>query len=316
MNRYEYKPAKRRKALLLSLILPISLLVILGLAARPSSAESEETFTTYLANVGYKYSSSPDPMLAAANSDDVGNPIPPIIESITTVPFESVAKIDQYISFSVVFTDPPDIIDPFTVFWEWGDGSTTTQSDVFSPAQSNHAYSQANIYTVNVTVTDSDGLSDSESLEYVVVYDPSAGFVTGGGWIDSPTEAYLADPTLTGKAVFGFVSKYKRGATIPTGNTEFQFQVADLNFHSDTFEWLVINQGGTNAQFKGTGTINGALAPSGEFYKFMIRAGDGTLDTFQIKIWYEDSEIGDVTVYDNGVDQAIGGGSIVVHKGK
>jgi hypothetical protein len=55
----------------------------------------------------------------------------------------------------------------------------------------------------------------------VVIDDPSAGFVTGGGWIDSPTGAYQPNPTLRGKASFGFVSKYQNGAKTPTDETEF-----------------------------------------------------------------------------------------------
>jgi hypothetical protein len=51
----------------------------------------------------------------------------------------------------------------------------------------------------------------------------------------------------------------------------------------------------------------------------MLWAGDGTgsngQDTFRIKIWYEDNG-SEVVVYDNGMDQAIAGGSIVVHKAK
>jgi hypothetical protein len=141
------------------------------------------------------------------------------------------------------------------------------------------------------------------------VYDPDGGFVTGGGWINSPEGAYTADPTLTGKANFGFVSKYKKGATVPTGKTEFNFKAGDLNFHSDTYEWLVVNQGGTNAQFKGSGTINGM-----GYYKFQLWAGDGIPDTFRIRIWTEDEVTATETdVYDNGFDQAIGGGSIKVH---
>ena len=118
--------------------------------------------------------------------------------------------------------------------------------------------------------------------------------------------AYKLDQSLEGKATFGFVSKYKKGATVPDGNTEFQFKAGDLNFHSTSYEWLVVNQGGTNAQFKGYGTINGAGN-----YGFMLWAGDGAPDTFRIKIWDATTE---VVVYDNGPDQAIGGGSIVVHK--
>ena len=53
--------------------------------------------------------------------------------------------------------------------------------------------------------------------QYVVVYDPEDGFVTGGGWVWSPVGAYAADPTQAGKASFGFFSKCKKGGNVPTG---------------------------------------------------------------------------------------------------
>ncbi len=134
--------------------------------------------------------------------------------------------------------------------------------------------------------------------------------MTGGGWLDSPAGAYIADPSLTGKANFGFVSKYKQGATVPTGKTSFRFKAGDLNFHSSSYEFLVITMGGTNAQYKGSGTINGGLAPTGNEFRFMIWAHDSP-DTFRIRIWYENG--GENVVYDNGFNQPIGGGSIVVH---
>ena len=78
----------------------------------------------------------------------------------------------------------------------------------------------------------------------------------------------------------------------------------------------MVNQGGTNAQFKGSGAVNGAPDPNGNPYKFMLWAGDGTgpkgMDTFRFQIWWEDSA-GEHPVYDNGFDQEIGGDSIVVH---
>jgi hypothetical protein len=85
------------------------------------------------------------------------------------------------------------------------------------------------VYTVRVTVTDDDTAAVTASFKYVVVYDPSAGFVTGGGWIDSPAGAYAANPALTGNANFGFVAKYQQGANTPTGNTEFQFQAGEVS---------------------------------------------------------------------------------------
>ena len=103
------------------------------------------------------------------------------------------------------------------------------------------------------------------------VYDPAEGFVTGGGWFNSPEGAYASDPSLIGKAYFGFISKYQKGTTVPEGSTEFRFQTADLLFESAIYDWLVI--AGANAKFKGTGTINS----QGE-YKFMITAIDDDIN--------------------------------------
>ena len=73
------------------------------------------------------------------------------------------------------------------------------------------------MYTIDVTVTDDDGASGTASV-MVVVYDPNGGFVTGGGWIEAPAAALTSDPSAaTGKANFGFVSKYEKGATVPDG---------------------------------------------------------------------------------------------------
>jgi hypothetical protein len=140
--------------------------------------------------------------------------------------------------------------------------------------------------------------------------------VTGGGWIMSPAGAYTPDTNLSGKATFGFVSMYKKGAAVPTGKTQFNFQVADLNFHSDSYDWLVV--AGAKAMYKGTGTING----TGE-YGFMLSAIDEKLtpstdvDMFRIKIWDKNT---DTVIYDNGCEgpegTEIGGGQIVIHKAK
>jgi hypothetical protein len=338
--------------------------------------------------------------------------------------------------------------DPLTYAWDFGDSGTGTG------ANPSHTYAEAGIYDVCLTVN--DGYVDSpEVCTFAVIYDPDAGFVTGGGWIDSPAGAYypagsefldghfyeliemdvswfdahvyasnassvsctsshlatvtsdeeqdviselmagvsgingwlggfqdVAEMSLgdnwqwvtgesfnwppfvwpwaggepndtpygtyiagyeqhletyqgsgewndapgyeqkyfiieyedcylpTGKATFGFVAKYKKGASVPEGNTEFQFHTIGLNFHSSSYEWLVVT-GSNYARFKGVGTING----EGE-YKFMLWAGDDEPDTFRIKIWEEDEETNEIVIYDNGMDQALGGGSIVIHTKK
>jgi len=224
----------------------------------------------------------------------------------------------------VKFTDP-GVLDAGTVRWNWDDGSfsssswtMTSESGKWS-STATHTYTTAGVYSISVTVTDKDGASDTDTVStWVVIYDPSGGFVTGGGWIMSPTGAYAADPTMTGKATFGFVSKYLKGATVPTGETEFQFHAASMNFNSTSYQWLVI--AGAKAQYKGVGTVNGASG-----YSFMLTATDGQtsggggVDRFRMKIW--NTATGDM-VYDNMMGSldtdnpttAISGGSIVLHK--
>lgn len=236
------------------------------------------------------------------------NNVPPSIDAITA-PTEPVGISAQPVSVWVSFSDP-DTDDTHDVTWEWGDETTDTETGATSPAELSHIYAEAGVYRIQVTVTDDDGGTAAQNYEFIVIYDASAGFVTGGGWIDSPEGAYAGDPTLAGKASFGIVSKYKRGATAPTGETEFQFRAGDLNLHSSSYDWLVVTGRGY-AMFKGSGTINGKLAPNGEAYRFRVWAGDDNPDTFRIEIWWEDGDI-EYVVYDNGMDQPIGGGSIVV----
>ena len=222
------------------------------------------------------------------------------------------------VSVTGAFTDP-GILDTHTVTYDWGDATssagTVNETSGSGTVSGSHAYAAAGVYTVTVTVTDKDGGSDTEVYEFVVVYDPDAGFVTGGGWIDSPAGAYKPNLALAGKATFGFVSKYKQGRTTPDGNTEFQFHAGDMNFHSDSYEWLVVT-GSDYAMFKGTGTINGGLCPDGKLYLFRVWAGDDDPDTFRIRIWCEDTDGVETDHYDNGYDQEIGAGSIVVHTKK
>ncbi|MBN2329063.1 MAG: PKD domain-containing protein [Candidatus Omnitrophica bacterium] len=178
------------------------------------------------------------------------------------------------------------------------------------------AGTEAGIESISLTVKDECGSNTAETI--VVVYDPTGGFVTGGGWINSPLKAYKADLGLFGKANFGFVAKYKKGADIPDGNTEFQFKAGDLNFHSSSYDWLVV--AGAKAVFKGIGTINGEGA-----YKFMLTAIDSDINTedefdidrFRIRIWEEDESGDEIVIYDNKTDgqetTELGGGSIVIH---
>jgi PKD repeat protein len=238
--------------------------------------------------------------------------VAPTVGAITA-PLDPVS-VGTPITASAGFSDP-GTLDTHTAAWIWdwpagisGPG-TVTQGAGSGSVTDSHAYTEAGLYEIQLAVTDNDGdLGQSPVFEYVVVYDPTAGFVTGGGWINSPAGAYKPDPSLTGRANFGFVAKYKQGTKVPAGQAEFQFHLAGLDFHSTSHEWLIVT-GSDYARFKGSGTINGTGV-----YKFMIWAGDKDADTFRIKIWEEDEATGvETDVYDNGFDQEIGGGSIVIH---
>ncbi len=260
------------------------------------------------------------------------NNVAPTVDTIT-VPLAPVELDDQSsYTVAVTFGDPAGTLDEFyTCEFDLDYDGVTFAVDVTitnvtgTSCSTPLNYTEPGVYTVRVAVTDKDGDTGSNTAEdFIVIYDPSGGFVTGGGWIWSEPGWCQLDALCAGaegKANFGFVSKYKKGANVPTGNTEFNFSAGNLNFHSDSYEWLVVNQGGANAQYKGSGTINGALAPNGESFQFMIWATDGNNknpseeDTFRIKIWYEDGG-NEIVVYDNGFDQVIGGGNIKIHDGK
>jgi uncharacterized repeat protein (TIGR01451 family) len=230
---------------------------------------------------------------------------------------------------NATFTDPGSS-DVHTCKIDWGNGvvhnGVITEiaggnpgACKLTPSSNPYLSTGAGIYTLTVKVQDDIG--EGSATRTLIVYDPSAGFVTGGGWITSPAGAcYFATCTgsTTGKANFGFVSKYitqkDKSSPVLTGNTEFQFHAGNLNFHSENYEWLLVNQAGTNGQYKGTGSINGVTG-----YKFMLWATDGSYDTFRIRIWREVGGSEEVA-YDNmgtgpgGFSTTpIGGGSIVVH---
>jgi hypothetical protein len=230
---------------------------------------------------------------------------PPIADA--NGPYQVAA--DATITLDGSASDPDG--DPLSYLW------TATAGTFDDPTLEDPAYtagSEAGIFELTFTATDPSGLSDTDSTTVMVV-GPGGGFVTGGGWIYSDPGNYTPDPTLEGKANFGFVSKYKKKARIPTGQTQFQFHAADLNFHSTSYDWLVVDQAGTSAQFTGSGTINGAPDPNGQDYRFMLWAGDGDPDTFRIKVWWEDGGT-EVVIFDNGFGQELNQGSIVIHTGK
>jgi PKD repeat protein len=249
--------------------------------------------------------------------------VAPAVTSVSLPP-DPVA-VNAAVTLGAAFTDA-GTGDSHTGSFELGAGGplapgSIVESNGSGSMSASVTFAQAGVYTITARVTDDDGglglrSSALDVPAFLVVYDSSGSFVTGG-WISSPAGAYAAEPTFTGKASFGFVAKYLPGANKPSGNTEFQFKAGDLNFKSTSYEWLVV--AAAHAKYKGEGTING-----GGSYGFMVTAVDGDspgggADGFRIKIW--DLASGAV-VYDNKAGEgdeseantSLGGGSIVIHR--
>src|SRR6185503_12114220 len=188
---------------------------------------------------------------------------PPPVVTITGPSTGSVYPVNTPVNFTGSFVDDPG--GTHTATWKF---DTVIQpggmNETTGTVTATRTFTTAGVYQVTLMVTDEcGGTGEANTIDtltaLVVIYDPNGGFVTGGGWINSPVGAYVFDPSLTGKANFGFVSKYLKGATKPTGETEFQFKAGDLNFHSSSYDWLVV--AGAKGQYKGLGEINGLAAP-------------------------------------------------------
>ena len=253
----------------------------------------------------------------------VTNPNP--VVTITGPPSGSIYPVNSPVNFTGTFTDAGG--GTHTATWTFTSANPTiNQSGVVNESTGavslTYSFTAAGVYFVKLTVNDSCGGSGMATTvggfdAMVVIFD-SESFVTGGGWINSPAGAFIANPALTGKSNFGFNAKYHNEETIPTGQTEFKFKEGDINFHSTAYEWLVIT--GPRAQYKGTGTVNG----SGN-YGFIVTVNDGQapggggVDKFRIKIWNINS--GNAVIYDTqpgdpdsaAPSTALGGGSIVIH---
>jgi hypothetical protein len=250
----------------------------------------------------------------------VTNPDP--IVTITGPPSGSLYAVGTAVNFTGTFADTGGT---HTATWTFTSNiNNFSQAGVVNESTgavtASFTFNDAGVYLVKLTVTDScggTGTADTVNglTALVVIFDPNGGFVTGGGWIDSPPGAYTPDPSLTGRASFGFFAKYKPGKSLPGGNTEFQFRTAGFNFQSTEYSFMVIS--GAKVTLKGTGTVNGQSG-----YEFTLQAIDGQVnggggqDKFRIRITFNNQVIYDneITLGENDDPTTLlGGGSIVIH---
>ncbi len=128
--------------------------------------------------------------------------------------------------------------------------------------------------------------------------DDAAGFVTGGGFIQSPAGALVADPTRTGKGSFGIDLDYVAGAARPSGDFSFSLNGRGTPFAlvATAYDFLVIR--GSSARLAGTATVNGV---AGSHFVLDV-VDDGKTDTFRLVVTGADGS----AVYDSGVQRVQG----------
>lgn len=228
--------------------------------------------------------------------------LPPNV-GVITAPIAPVAVNTQF-NTSANFTDP-NTYDTHAAVWNWGDNTTSpgavTEASGSGSVGGSHTYTTPGVYTVTLTVTDNSGAASTSTYQYVVIYDPAGGFVTGAGRFNSPVGSISGSPTESGMTNFGTNAKYVNG--VLTGSTRLNFRDGNyvFGFDSTSYDWLVVTNG-NQAQLHGTGTVNGSGS-----YTFTLTALDNSPDTFRLQIWD-----GTTVIYDNNTS-SLTNGNIEVH---
>lgn len=251
-----------------------------------------------------------------------------IAHNITAPQSGASFKIGSTVPFAGTFWDIPG--NRHTAKWLI-DGSTTVKGTVTEPSGSkngkvtgSYKFGAAGVYKLQMNITDQNGVTSYANTAgdldaIVVIYDPNGGYTYGGGHFASPAGALTGNSTATGKVSYGFTVNYFKGATLPKGETQFEFKVGELEYNALNFDYLAIE--GARAQFKGSGKIIGGQSGINFIMTVIDGALDGTgVDKVRIKIYNKNTGY---VYYDNepGLSEAddpttrVGNGSQVVIKG-
>lgn len=246
----------------------------------------------------------------ARTSATISNVAPTLASfSVSTAP-HGLANGVVTVPVSATFTDP-GWLDTHTAMLDCGSGVTTQSVAPDGKASGECSFSSPGVYSIQLTIRDDDGDSDTRLASgQVLVYDAAAGWVTGGGWVASRVGANALAPTV--RLTFAFVARYQPGSSVPTGSADFKLNVGNLDFRSTSLDWMVMNGG--SALLHGRGTVNGV----GD-YEFAVVAIDGAA-TDAIRVQIRNRLTGAIA-YDNrpgeSLDAArvtpLGGGGIQLH---
>jgi hypothetical protein len=180
-----------------------------------------------------------------------------------------------------------------------------------------------NVYTVQVTVD--GGYYTGTGEDVLVVYDPSLGFTTGGGWFywpgtDNPATDYPGDKTN-----FGYTMKYNKKGLRVKGSLLLIRHLPDgsiFRVKSNALDGLALGDTGifTWASFSGKATYlePGWAEPIGN-HQFLVYVEDhgepgSGADRFWIEVQDKDRNVTVLSIAREAVDYAVlmGGGNIVV----
>ncbi|SHF80238.1 T9SS type A sorting domain-containing protein, partial [Flavisolibacter ginsengisoli] len=196
---------------------------------------------------------------------------------VTGTPF----RIGSTVNFSGVFWDKP--ANKHTAAWLINDnisvkGTVTEPSGTKNgKVTGSYKFGSTGIYRLQMNVTDQNKVTSyantNEDLEeIIVIYDPNGGYAYGGGNFASPKGALVSNPSATGKVTYGFTVNYYKGATLPKGQTQFNFNVGGFKYDAVNFDYLSV--AGYKAVFKGSGKILGGQSG----INFIMYVIDGALD--------------------------------------
>jgi CSLREA domain-containing protein len=201
--------------------------------------------------------------------------VAPTVTGMTVAPV--VARVGATVTTAAQFTDPGRL-DTHAGTWSWGDGTTSlatiAETNGSGGATGSHAYARAGLYSVTLTVSDDDAASGTATFASVVVYDPTAGWVTGGGWTTLAGSSSAPGDQLPGvpagtKAAFELTARY-RTATGGTAAGSLEVAAGTFRLRSTGVDWLVVASP-TSAVLQGSASING----SAQAYPFRAQLQDG-----------------------------------------
>lgn len=195
------------------------------------------------------------------------------------------------------------------VMWDWGDGSPQETGTMPEELQGKgaafvtgmHTYGAAGLYPVTLIVTDHAG-NQSFDMEYVAVYDPSAGYITGDGWFASPAGALIGNDQ-PGNLTFALDAKYGKNGGYLKGQITINLDTGGMSFAGTSLESLVIESSGMT-HLRGAGTLNGTGG-----YEFLITLLDGGkkgTDYARVRIWHTGAGKNGHLVYDSQLGEPVG----------